>query len=67
VANEHPGRVTDVELESKGLRYVYEVGVVDDSGIRTEFRLDARSGETLSSKIDDDDEDDNDSDDDDDD
>ncbi len=54
-AEQHPGRVTEVELERKGGRYVYEIDVVDDRGVKTEFKIDAKSGELLSSKTDDDD------------
>jgi uncharacterized membrane protein YkoI len=77
VTEQHRGRVTEIELGGKNGRYVYEIDIVDDEGIKTEFKLDAKSGELLSSKVDhdrakndsDDDEDQetNDSDDDDDD
>ena len=52
---QHPGKVTEVELERKDGRYVYEIDIVGENGTKTEFSLDAKSGETLSSKIDDDD------------
>jgi peptidase YpeB-like protein len=54
-AEEHPCKVTETELERKGGRYVYEVNVVDDRGVKTELKFDAHSGELLSRKIDDDD------------
>jgi uncharacterized membrane protein YkoI len=52
---QHPGKVSEVELERDGDGYVYEIDIVDHSGTKTEFKLDAKSGEVLSSKIDDDD------------
>jgi len=54
---QHPGKVSEVELGSEGDSYVYEIDIVDDKGTKTEFKLDAKSGEVLSSKIDNDDED----------
>jgi len=51
---QHPGKVTEVELERKDGRYVYEIDIVGENGTKTEFSLDAKSGEMLSSKIDDD-------------
>jgi len=51
---QHPGKVTEAELERKAGRYVYEIDVVDGKGVKTELKLDAKSGEVLSSKIDDD-------------
>ena len=67
VAEQHPGEVTEVELERKSGRYVYEVDVLGDSGEKTEIKLDARSGEVLSVKSDDDQQADSDADDEDDD
>jgi len=51
---QHPGKVTEVELEHKCGRYVYAIDVVDDKDVKTELELDAKSGDLLSSKRDDD-------------
>jgi hypothetical protein len=51
----YPGRVTEIELGSKKGRYLYEIDVVNDRGLKIEFKLDAKSGKLLSSKLDDDD------------
>ena len=53
---QHPGRVTEVELERKGSRYIYEIDLVDDKGVKTELELDAKTGEVLSTETDTDDE-----------
>ena len=47
---QHPGKVTEVELEHKCGRYIYEIDVVDDKGVKTELELDAKTGDVLSSK-----------------
>ena len=39
---QHPGRVTEAELEREGDRYVYEIDIVDDKGEKTELKLDAK-------------------------
>ncbi len=41
---EHPGRVIEVELESKDGRYVYEVELLDARGEVWELYFDAASG-----------------------
>ena len=51
------GRVTEIELGYDQNRYVYEIDVMDESGVKTELKLDAKTAELLSSEIDDDDED----------
>jgi hypothetical protein len=51
---QHPGKVTEVELEHKCGRYIYEIDVVDDKGVKTELELDAKSGDVLSSRGDED-------------
>ena len=65
--DQHPGRVTEIELGGKSGRYVYEIDIVSDEGLKTELKLDAKSGALLSSKMDDDDQASNESDGDDDD
>jgi uncharacterized membrane protein YkoI len=54
--DQHPGRVSEAELERKGGRYVYEVDIVNDKGVKTELELDAKTGEVLSTETDNDDE-----------
>jgi hypothetical protein len=39
---EKPGVVTDLDLERKRNRWVYEVEIVDAAGIEWEFKIDAR-------------------------
>ena len=51
----YPGKVTEIELGSRDGRYMYEIDVVDEAGIKRELRLDAKTAELLSSEIDDDD------------
>lgn len=55
--SEVPGRITEIELGHSDGRYLYEVDVMDDSGVKRELKLDAKSAELLSSEVDDDDED----------
>lgn len=45
-----PGRVLEVEFESKGERHIYEVELLDEHGVVHELELDARSGTVLKSK-----------------
>ena len=54
---QYPGKVVETELERKGDRYVYEVEVVSDQGVKHELQLDARTGELLNTAEDEDDED----------
>ena len=51
VQAQHPGKVVETELEHKHGRYVYEVEVVDDHGVKTELKYDAKTGELISSKV----------------
>ena len=55
---EQPGKVVESELERKSGRYVYEIDVIGDDGVKREFKYDAKTGALISSKIDDEDEDD---------
>jgi len=55
---EQPGKVVETELERKSGRYVYEIDVIGDDGVKREFKYDAKTGALISSKIDDEDEDD---------
>ena len=54
--SQHPGRVTEIELEHKHGRYVYEVDVVDESSVKWELKFDAKTGDLISSEADEDDE-----------
>jgi len=49
VKAQHPGEVVEAELERKHGRYVYEIEVVDDNGVKTELKYDAKTGELISS------------------
>ena len=51
-----PGRITEIELGYSEGRYLYEVDVLDDSGVKRELLLDAKTAELLATKVDDDDE-----------
>jgi len=51
VQAQHLGKVVETELEHKHGRYVYEVEVVDDQGVKTELKYDAKTGELISSKV----------------
>jgi uncharacterized membrane protein YkoI len=53
VAENYPGRVSEIELTQKNGRAVYEVDIVDDRGVKLEVKFDAKTGEILSSQIDD--------------
>jgi uncharacterized membrane protein YkoI len=53
---QQPGKITEIELDRKHGRYVYEVDVVDDQGVKTEMKFDAKTGELLSRKVERDDE-----------
>jgi uncharacterized membrane protein YkoI len=55
---QQPGDVTEIELDHKHGRYVYEVDIKDEHGVKTEMKFDAKTGELISKKIDKDDEDD---------
>ncbi|MCC3244337.1 PepSY domain-containing protein [Methylocystis sp. WRRC1] len=46
-----PGTVTEIELERKRGRWVYEVEVLSPNGRKTELLIDARTGQILSQKI----------------
>lgn len=48
-----PGRVIEIELEDDDDRYIYEMEVVDDSGVVWDIDVDARTGELLERERDD--------------
>ncbi|MCS3904578.1 putative membrane protein YkoI [Methylohalomonas lacus] len=48
-----PGRVIEIELEDDDGRYIYEMEVVDDSGVVWDIDVDARTGELLERERDD--------------
>jgi uncharacterized membrane protein YkoI len=58
VRAQQTGRVVETELERKHGRYVYEIDVVGDDGVKKEFKYDAKTGALLSSKVEDADEED---------
>jgi uncharacterized membrane protein YkoI len=47
-----PGRVIEAELKNSRGGYVYEIELVDKSGVVWELRYDAKSGELISTKED---------------
>jgi len=55
---QQPGDVTEIELDHKHGRYVYEVDIKDEKGVKTEMKFDAKTGELISKKIEKDDDDD---------
>jgi uncharacterized membrane protein YkoI len=50
---EKPGQVIEVELEQKGLTYLYEIEILDEKGVVWEYKLDAVSGEILELELED--------------
>ncbi len=53
IQRERAGRVLEVELESEGGRYVYEIELLSDEGRVWEYKLDAASGEILERELED--------------
>lgn len=51
VKAQHPGTIVETELERKHGRYVYEIEVVDDNGVKTELKYDAKTGDLISSEV----------------
>ncbi len=49
-----PGQVLEAELENEQGQAVYEIEIASASGVVTEIKVDAQSGELLSSDIEDD-------------
>lgn len=50
-----PGQVLEAELEREHGQVVYEIEIASTTGVVTEIKVDAQSGELLNSKIEDDD------------
>jgi uncharacterized membrane protein YkoI len=57
VKAQHPGDIKEIELEQKKGRRVYEVDLIDEAGKKWELKLDAKTGEVLSSEAEESDED----------
>jgi len=53
IRKDYPGRVLEVELESKQGRLIYEIEILDTKGVVHELYVDARTAQILRSKIDD--------------
>jgi hypothetical protein len=53
--SQYPGKITEIELGSSEGRYMYEIDVVDEGGVKRELKLDAKTAELLSSEVDEDD------------
>ena len=51
VEREHPGQVLEVELESEGQVWLYEIKLLQPNGRLTKLKVDARTGEILKRKI----------------
>jgi uncharacterized membrane protein YkoI len=51
--SEKPGRVIEAELKKSRAGYVYEIELVDKSGVVWELVYDAKTGDIVSSKIED--------------
>lgn len=51
---EHPGKVLETELDHEHGKYMYEVEILDDSGVVWKMKLDAKSGALIKSRRDDD-------------
>ena len=51
-----PGQVLEAELETEHGQAVYEIEIASTTGVVTEIKIDAQSGELLSSDIEDQDE-----------
>ncbi len=54
VQAQYPGRILEVELETKHDRYLYEVEILDKHGVVWELLYDAASGQLLERKHDND-------------
>jgi len=53
VRQHFPGRILDIELEREGQKIVYEIEILDSSGVVKEIYIDAANGELLSVEEDD--------------
>lgn len=51
VEREHPGQVLEVELESEGPSWLYEIKLLQPDGRLSKLKVDARTGEILKRKI----------------
>lgn len=52
VAQEVPGRVLEVELERERGQWIYEIKLIQDTGLIKKLDVDARSGQLLRSRND---------------
>jgi uncharacterized membrane protein YkoI len=57
VRAQQPGKVVETELERKTGRYVYEIEMIGDDGVKKELKYDAKTGALISSKLEDQDDD----------
>jgi len=48
-----PGRVLEAELENEQGQVVYEIEIASTTGVATEIKVDAQSGELLGSEVED--------------
>ena len=49
----HPGRILEVELESKLGQYQYEIELIDESGRVWEMKFDSQTGQLLKQEVED--------------
>jgi uncharacterized membrane protein YkoI len=53
IQQRRPGRILEVELEQERSRYVYEIELLDNTGRVWEMKLDAVTGEYLTTELED--------------
>ena len=49
----HPGRILEVELETKHGQYQYEIELIDESGHVWEMKFDSQTGQLLKQELED--------------
>lgn len=49
----HPGRILEVELETKRGQYQYEIELIDESGHVWEMKFDSQTGQLLKQELED--------------
>lgn len=52
ISKETPGRVLEVELERERGQWIYEIKLIQDTGLIMKLEVDARSGQVLKSRHD---------------
>ena len=49
----HPGRILEVELETKGGRHYYEIELINKNGQVWEMKFDSRTGQLIKQELED--------------